>query len=110
MTKPVRRIKPFRKSMKSCTSGSQQEVWGMKSIKSWTMQILGVLLLLTLAAGCFTGRWDRDYSRGHSGIGEDDRGWEGRWDSDRDANRDRDSWEAQQRSEGYSQRNFNDTH
>jgi hypothetical protein len=83
----------------------------MKFIGSWKIRALGLFLLLSLAAGCFTGRWHRDNWSNNNGIREDDRGREGGWNSGGNADRDHDGrWQAERNSEWYSQGNSRDAH
>ena len=62
---------------------------------------------MTLAAGCFTGRWHHDSWSNNNGIHEDERGREGGWNSDgRNSYRDQDRegrWKDDSNSERHSQ-------
>lgn len=82
----------------------------MKSLNSWTIRALGMLLLATLASGCFTGQ-HRQYWHNHRAIDEGDRGRQGSWDSGQNAHREHDgNWQAEQNSGSYSQGYSRDAH
>jgi hypothetical protein len=74
----------------------------VKSLCSWKIRALGVLLLLTLAVGCSTGR-HRDNWHNNNEFHDTDRSREGGWNFGRNAERNDDGrWNAERNSEGYS--------
>lgn len=82
----------------------------MKSIGPGKIRLLGVLLLLAFASGCFTERWHHDNWSNNNGIRENDRGGESGWDSDQNADRDHDGRrQAERNAEGYPQQYPSDT-
>jgi hypothetical protein len=80
----------------------------MESIGSWKIQMLRAAVLLSLGAGCLNERWQRGYTPNDYGIRENDRTWEGAWNSNEKANRERDR-DTGQNFVGYSQEHLRDT-